>query len=144
MEKKEEKVYIVTYNDCYGVSGNNDKKMEVALEKKGDFRKWLKEHNAERRGLGAKSEGPEEFDVESYKVVTFDKQESKLKSVCVVTYAASDNYGNVSNSIEDVIDSYKNFSKWLKKHNAGRKANGDITEKAHEFSLKTLKIENFK
>lgn len=68
----------------------------------------------------------------------------KSKTVCIVTYVAPDNYGKVSKSIEAVLDSSKNFSKWLKQHNKERKADGSLTEKACEFSLKTLTIETFK
>lgn len=53
--------FIVQYNDRYG---NGDNKMfECIVENKTAFNNWLKEHNRERRGMGAKSEKKEEFNL---------------------------------------------------------------------------------
>ena len=53
--------YIVQYNDCYG--NGTDKKIECIVRNKTGFKKWLKEHNAERRMMGADGEHSEEFDL---------------------------------------------------------------------------------
>jgi hypothetical protein len=53
--------YIVEYNDRYG--NGDDKKIECIVKNKTAFNKWLKEHNQERRGMGAQSEKKEEFDL---------------------------------------------------------------------------------
>lgn len=53
--------YIVQYNDCYG--NGDDKKIECIVKNKTDFLKWLKEHNDERKGMGAEPEGAEEFNL---------------------------------------------------------------------------------
>jgi hypothetical protein len=36
---------------------------ECIVKSKSDFLKWLKEHNKERKGMGAMSEGAEEFNL---------------------------------------------------------------------------------
>ena len=59
-------IYIVQYNDCYG--NGTDKSFEVALTDKKDFKAWLKEHNAERKGMGAMKESADEFDIIELKV----------------------------------------------------------------------------
>lgn len=38
--------YVVRYNDCYG---NGETKLEVIVESREDFKKWLELHNEERR-----------------------------------------------------------------------------------------------
>lgn len=53
--------YIVQYNDCYG--NGTDKKIECIVRNKTGFKKWLKEHNAERIMMGASGEYEEEFDL---------------------------------------------------------------------------------
>jgi phosphopantetheine adenylyltransferase len=53
--------YIVQYNDRYG--NGNDKSYECIVKSKDDFLKWLKEHNKERKGMGAMPESAEEFDL---------------------------------------------------------------------------------
>jgi hypothetical protein len=85
MRKKEKikTVYIVTYNDCYG---NGDQtSVEAVLEKRSDFSKWLKEHNANRKTDGNERELAEEFDIDSEKLLTYPtkkkggKDEAKRK-----------------------------------------------------------------
>ena len=51
--------YIVQYNDCYG--NGNDKNIECIVKSEADFKRWLKEWNAERKGMGAEPEKKEEF-----------------------------------------------------------------------------------
>jgi len=53
--------YIVQYNDRYG--NGTDKKIECIVKSKADFLKWLKEHNKERKGMGAMAESAEEFNI---------------------------------------------------------------------------------
>jgi hypothetical protein len=55
------KVYIVQYNDRYG--NGTFTKFETIIKSKADFKKWLKQHNAERKEMGAMRERPEEFDL---------------------------------------------------------------------------------
>lgn len=50
-------LYVVRYNDCYG---NGETSLEVIVKNKTDFKKWLKQHNAERDGMKEKAE---EFDL---------------------------------------------------------------------------------
>ena len=80
------------------------------------------------------------------KKITEPKSKSKplSKSVCIVRYVEPDNEGNVSNSIEAVLQSSKDFPKWLKQHNKERKADGNSKEDADEFDLDTFTIETFK
>lgn len=66
------------------------------------------------------------------------------KSVCIVRYIEPDNHGNVSNSIEAVLNSSKDFPKWLKQHNKIRKSEGNDVEDSSEFDLDTYDIETFK
>ena len=53
--------YIVEYNDRYG--NGDDKKIECIVKNKTAFNKWLKEHNQERKDMGAEPESAEEFDL---------------------------------------------------------------------------------
>jgi hypothetical protein len=53
--------YIVQYNDRYG--NGDDKMYECIVKSKADFLKWLKEHNKERKGMGAMAESAEEFNL---------------------------------------------------------------------------------
>lgn len=69
---KTKTVYIVRYNDCYGVSGNDDTSIEAVLQKESDFKKWLKMHNADRKADGNEPESEEEFDIEGVQLVTFE------------------------------------------------------------------------
>lgn len=55
------KLILVRYNDRYG--NGTDKKDEVIVKSKADFKRWLKEHNAERKGMGAIKEHEDEFDL---------------------------------------------------------------------------------
>ncbi len=69
---KTKRVYIVTYNDCYG--NGTDKRNESVLEKESDFKKWLKAHNKQRKLDGNEPESKEEFDVTPIDmVISFDK-----------------------------------------------------------------------
>jgi hypothetical protein len=58
---KKETYYIVQYNDRYG--NGNDKVYECIVKNKTGFKKWLKEHNAQRRAMGESGEHSEEFDL---------------------------------------------------------------------------------
>lgn len=53
--------YIVQYNDRYG--NGKDKYFECIVKNKTEFKAWLKQHNAERKGMGAMRELPDEFDL---------------------------------------------------------------------------------
>jgi hypothetical protein len=53
--------YIVEYNDRFG--NGDDKKFETLVRNKTEFKAWLKQHNAERKGMGAMRELPEEFNL---------------------------------------------------------------------------------
>ena len=55
------KLILVRYNDRYG-NGTN-KTDEVIVKSKADFKRWLKEWNAERKGMGAMKESEDEFDL---------------------------------------------------------------------------------
>jgi hypothetical protein len=61
-----------------------------------------------------------------------------------VTHVEPDSYGNVSNSIEAVLTSSKDFPKWLKQHNKRRKSEGNSEEDADEFDLEEYTVETFK
>lgn len=50
--------YIVQYNDRFG--NGDDKKIEVLVKSKADFKKWLKEHNSMR---DAEPETADEFNL---------------------------------------------------------------------------------
>ena len=43
---KSKTLYVVQYNDLYG---NGNTKLEVIVENEVQFKKWLEEHNEERR-----------------------------------------------------------------------------------------------
>ena len=43
---KSKTLYVVQYNDRYG---NGNTKLEVIVENEAQFKKWLEEHNEERR-----------------------------------------------------------------------------------------------
>jgi len=53
--------YIVQYNDRYG--NGYATKMECIVKNKTDFNKWFKQHNKERKDMGATPEYKEEFDL---------------------------------------------------------------------------------
>ena len=55
------KLILVRYNDRYG--NGTDTKDEVIVKSKADFKRWLKEWNSERKGMGAMKESEEEFDL---------------------------------------------------------------------------------
>ena len=57
---KTKTLYVVRYNDCYG---NGDTNLEVIVESKDDFKKWLKQHNEDRQENGEIEEYEEEFDL---------------------------------------------------------------------------------
>jgi hypothetical protein len=58
---KEETLYIVQYNDCYG---NGDQKSnEVLVDNEAGFWKWLAQRNEERVAAGDMEEQVEEFDL---------------------------------------------------------------------------------
>lgn len=58
---KEETLYIVQYNDCYG---NGDQKSnEVLVDNEAGFWKWLAQRNEERVAAGEMEEQVEEFDL---------------------------------------------------------------------------------
>jgi len=57
---KTKTLYVVRYNDCYG---NGDSNLEVIVESKDDFKKWLKQHNEDREENGEIEENEEEFDL---------------------------------------------------------------------------------
>jgi hypothetical protein len=57
---KTKTLYVVRYNDCYG---NGDTYLEVIVESKDDFKKWLKQHNEDRQENGEIEEYEEEFDL---------------------------------------------------------------------------------
>jgi len=55
-----------------------------------------------------------------------------IKPVCVIVYKED-------NTIEGVIETEKDFKKWLSEHNKGRKILGAIKENADEFKvIKTI------
>lgn len=54
-------VFVVQYNDRYG-NGDN-KSIEAVVENKTAFKKWLREHNKQRKADGNKPESSEEFDL---------------------------------------------------------------------------------
>jgi len=56
-----ETFYIVQYNDCYG--NGDDKKIECIVKNKTAFKKWLREHNKERRQMCEIGENSEEFNL---------------------------------------------------------------------------------
>lgn len=56
-----ETYYIVQYNDCYG-NGDN-KTIECLVKDKKTFKKWLKQHNIDRKSDGNEPEDVEEFDL---------------------------------------------------------------------------------
>jgi hypothetical protein len=58
---QEQTFYIVKYNDTYG--NGDETSIEALLKSEKDFKKWLKEHNKERRENGEDRELAEEFDV---------------------------------------------------------------------------------
>ena len=73
---KVKQVYIVQYNDCYG--NGSDKKLEVVIESKDDFKSWLEQHNDNRRMDCISDddfieESEEEFDLIPLNLVTFKK-----------------------------------------------------------------------
>ena len=73
---KVKQVYIVQYNDCYG--NGSDKKLEVVIESKDDFKSWLEQHNDNRRmdcisDYDFIEESEEEFDLIPLNLVTFKK-----------------------------------------------------------------------
>jgi hypothetical protein len=76
-------------------------------------------------------------------IVPKDVSKPLSKRVCIVRYVAADNYGKVSNSIEAVLNSDKDFPKWLKQHNKERKADGNSKEDADEFDYSTHSIQIF-
>lgn len=51
-------LYVVKYNDIYG--NGDDKKLEVIVESKQQFKKWLRNHNASR---DAEPETADEFEL---------------------------------------------------------------------------------
>ncbi len=57
---KTKTLYVVRYNDCYG---NGDTYLEVIVESKDDFKKWLKQHNEDREENGEIEDNEEEFDL---------------------------------------------------------------------------------
>ena len=71
-------LYVVNYNDCHG---NGDEKLEVIVESREDFLKWLEAHNKERadsQDLDVDDdafcyEGEDEFDLIPLNLVTFKK-----------------------------------------------------------------------
>lgn len=63
-------VWVVRYNDCYG--NGDDIRIEVVLHSEKDFKKWLKEHNRERKEMGEMKENKEEFDLIPVNLLTFD------------------------------------------------------------------------
>jgi hypothetical protein len=55
-----------------------------------------------------------------------------IKPVCVIVYKED-------NTIEGVIETEKDFKKWLSEHNKGRKELGEVKESADEFEvIKTI------
>lgn len=54
-------VYIVQYNDCYGVG--YDKYIEGYVTSEEEFLEWLKKHNEVRVAEGNGTESAEEFDL---------------------------------------------------------------------------------
>ena len=73
---KVKQVYIVQYNDCYG--NGSDKKLEVVIESKDDFKSWLEQHNDNRRMDCISDddfieESEDEFDLILLNLVTFKK-----------------------------------------------------------------------
>jgi len=76
-------------------------------------------------------------------IVPKDVSKPLSKRVCIVRYTVPDNYGNISNSIEAVLESRLDFPKWLKQHNRGRKADGNRKEDADEFDVSEFNIETF-
>jgi phosphopantetheine adenylyltransferase len=58
---EQETYYIVQYNDRFG--NGTDKNFEALVRSEAEFKKWLKQHNAERKEMGADRELPEEFDL---------------------------------------------------------------------------------
>ena len=71
-------LYVVRYNDCYG---NGETKLEVIVESREDFLKWLEVHNKERadnEDLDIDDddfviENEEEFDLIPLELLTFKK-----------------------------------------------------------------------
>jgi len=59
--QQEQTFYIVKYNDTYG--NGDETSIEALLRSEKDFKKWLKEHNKERKENGEQRELAEEFDV---------------------------------------------------------------------------------
>ncbi len=57
----EKTFYIVKYNDAYG--NGDDTSIETLLESEKDFKKWLRQHNKERKENGELTEKAEEFDI---------------------------------------------------------------------------------
>jgi hypothetical protein len=51
-----------------------------------------------------------------------------MKTFYVITYKED-------NTIEGIVETQKDFKKWLSDHNKGRKESGEVKESAHEFEL---------
>lgn len=51
-----------------------------------------------------------------------------MKTFYVITYKED-------STIEGIVETQKDFKKWLSEHNKGRKELGEVKESAHEFEL---------
>ena len=57
-----------------------------------------------------------------------EKLQTDMKTFYVITYKED-------STIEGIIETEKDFKKWLSEHNKGRKILGEVKESAHEFEL---------
>ena len=62
----------VQYNGKYESTPYFQKSIEVILSKKSDFKKWLKQHNEERKKDGDLPEGSDEFDVIPQTLISYE------------------------------------------------------------------------